>query len=93
MVLECKLYDPPNLLDRTWYGKKKPNPAEGATMPPNTAISVQNLGKDFKPLLFSRKEPVTAIADLSFDVPKNGIFVLLGSNGYKSSITYPPTVG
>ena len=85
VLLERKLYDPPNPLGRTWYGKKKANPAEGATMPPNTAISVQNLGKIFKPPLLSRKESVTAVADLSFDVPKHGIFVLLGSNGYESS--------
>lgn len=83
-LLERRIYDPPNPLGRTWYGKKKPNPADGATMPPDTAISIQNLGKVFKPALFSTKEPVTAVADLSFDVPKNGIFVLLGSNGYES---------
>jgi len=87
VLLERKLYDPPDPLSRTWYGTKKPNPAEGAAMPPDTAISVQNLGKDFKPPLFSEKEPVTAVADLSFDVPKNGIFVLLGSNGCGSSWT------
>ena len=86
VLLERKLYDPSNPLGRTWYGKKKPNPTEGATMPPDTAISVQNLGKDFTPL-FSGKEPVIAVADLSFDVPKNGIFVLLGSNGCGSSLT------
>jgi len=85
VLLERKLYDPPNPLGRTWYGKKKSNPAEGVTMPPDTAISVQNLGKDFKPPLFSRKDLVTAVKDLSFDVPKHGIFVLLGSNGYEAS--------
>ena len=86
VLLERKLYDPPNPLGRTWYGKKKANPAEGATMPPDTAISIQNLGKIFRPSLFSRKEPVTAVVDLSFDVPKHGIFVLLGSNGYENSV-------
>lgn len=50
-------------------------------MPPDTAISVQNLGKDFSPPFFSRKKLVSAVGNLSFDVPKNGIFVLLGSNG------------
>ena len=91
MLLERKLYDPPNPLGRTWYGKKRPNPAEDTTMPPNTAVSVQNLGKDFKPPLFS-KGLVTAVADLSFDVPKNGIFVLLGSNGYEGITTYPTMI-
>jgi len=85
VLLERKLYDPPDPLGRTWYGKKKSNAAEGTMMPPDTAISVQNLGKDFKPPLFSRKDPVTAVEDLSFDVPKHGIFVLLGSNGYETS--------
>ena len=70
-------------MGRTWYGKKKPNPTDGTIMPPDMAISVQNLGKDFKPQLFSRKKHVTAVEDLSFNVPKNGIFVLLGSNGYE----------
>ena len=89
ILLERALYDPPNPLGRTWYGKKKPNPADGATMPPDTAISVQNLGKDFPPALFSGKELVTAVADLSFNIPKNGIFVLLGSNGYEFSSRCP----
>ena len=54
-------------------------------MPPNVAISIRNLGKDFRPLVFKRKERlVTAISDLSLDIPKNGIFVLLGPNGYVS---------
>ena len=86
VLLERKIYDPPNPLGRTWYGKKKPNPADGTTMPPDAAISIQNLGKDFMPRLFSRKDPVTAVADLSFNVPKNGIFVLLGSNGYDTML-------
>jgi len=89
VLLERRLYDPPNPLGRTWYGKKKPNPADGATMPPDTAISIQNLGKDFPPPLFSGKERVTAVEDLSFNVPKNGIFVLLGSNGYETSSRCP----
>ena len=93
VLLERKLYNPPNPLGRTWYGRKKSNPAAGATMPPDTAISIQNLGKDFNPQLFSSKEPVIAVADLSFDVPKNGIFVLLGSNGYENILTYPTIVG
>lgn len=88
VLLERKIYDPPNPLGHTWYGKKKPDPADGATMPPDTAISIQNLGKDFKPALFSGKETVTAVANLSFDVPKNGIFVLLGSNGYEADSIY-----
>ena len=51
-------------------------------MPPNTAISIKNLGKDFQTSLFGRKKGlVTAVADLTLNVPKYGIYVLLGSNG------------
>lgn len=44
------------------------------------AISIRNLGKDFQQG-FLRKRPVTAIENLSLDVPRHGIFVILGSNG------------
>jgi ABC-type uncharacterized transport system ATPase subunit len=56
-----------------------------ADLPPHpdgVAISVRNLGKTFSPSMFHReKQPVTAIANLSLNIPKSGIFVLLGSNG------------
>ncbi|KAI9067182.1 hypothetical protein FKP32DRAFT_1755315, partial [Trametes sanguinea] len=46
------------------------------------AISMHNVGKDFRSSIFPwRKGVVTAISDLSLDIPKNGIFVLLGPNG------------
>lgn len=51
------------------------------SIPDNVAISVRNLKKTFKASKFSSKAAVTAISDLTFDVPKSGIFVLLGSNG------------
>ena len=44
--------------------------------PPDVAISIRNLGKDFRISWFKRKNVVTAISDLSLDVPKDGIFVL-----------------
>ncbi|TFY82440.1 hypothetical protein EWM64_g1577 [Hericium alpestre] len=48
----------------------------------DAAISVRNLQKTFYPSFFRRSRGVvTAILDLSFDIPKFGIFVLLGSNG------------
>ncbi len=53
--------------------------------PPGTAISVRNLGKEFRTSFFKRKGTkgvVTAISDLSVDIPKHGIFVLLGPNGH-----------
>ncbi|KAF9235154.1 hypothetical protein BU15DRAFT_78325 [Melanogaster broomeanus] len=50
--------------------------------PSGAAISIRNLCKTFSSSMFRReKGPVTAIADLSIDIPKFGIFVLLGSNG------------
>ncbi|RPD64790.1 P-loop containing nucleoside triphosphate hydrolase protein [Lentinus tigrinus ALCF2SS1-6] len=50
--------------------------------PPNVAISIRNLGKDFRTSIFKGKKGlVTAISDLSLDIPKYGIFVLLGPNG------------
>ena len=58
---------------------KHPKPAPP---PPGTAISIRNLGKDFRTSLFRRKGTVTAISDLSVDIPKHGIFVLLGPNGH-----------
>ena len=45
------------------------------------AISIHNLNKTFTSPWYNKKEDVTAIADLTLDIPKTGIFVLLGSNG------------
>lgn len=56
-------------------------------MPPDVAISIKHLGKDFRTSrLWGRKNVVTAVEDLSLDIPKAGIFVLLGSNGYVGSL-------
>ncbi|THH01206.1 hypothetical protein EW026_g1452 [Hermanssonia centrifuga] len=56
---------------------------DGSPIPADVAISVRGLGKDFKTSLFGgKKSVVTAIGDLSLDVPKFGIYVLLGSNGF-----------
>ena len=50
--------------------------------PPGIAISVRNLRKTFNTAWWKwDKQNVTAIEDLSMDIPKGGIFVLLGSNG------------
>ena len=49
---------------------------------PDIAISIRNLGKDFRPSFFKGdKDLVTAVSDLSLEIPKFGIYVLLGSNG------------
>ena len=47
----------------------------------NIAISIKNLNKNFRTSMIRSKGLVTAIADLSLEIPKRGIFVLLGSNG------------
>jgi len=60
------------------FGRKS---SDGPPIPENTAISIRNLKKVYKSPWFSRKMDVTAIEDLSLDIPKTGIFALLGSNG------------
>ncbi len=55
---------------------------------PGVAISIKNLGKTFTPsIVRSKKHVVTAIDNLTLDIPKHGIFVLLGSNGAGKSTT------
>ncbi|KAF7290457.1 hypothetical protein MKEN_01500200 [Mycena kentingensis (nom. inval.)] len=80
VLIERRLYDArdPERLWRCWGRRKRARLA----IPPDVAISVQGLNKTFKTALFRRKGgAVTAVEDLSFDVPQKGIFVLLGSNG------------
>ncbi|KAF9471023.1 P-loop containing nucleoside triphosphate hydrolase protein [Pholiota conissans] len=50
-------------------------------MPPNTAISVRSLTKIYSTSWFSGNGDVTAVSNLNLDIPKTGIFVMLGSNG------------
>lgn len=75
----------PSATRRTWrFWSKQKQQADSDThvIPPDTAISIRNLGKDFHGKLFGNKKGiVTAIADLTLDIPKFGIFVLLGANG------------
>lgn len=76
-VLEKRLYDardPP-------IGKKV-NQATNHVVPPDVAISIRNLEKTYSTSIISPKKGVIyAVADLTLDIPKRGIFVLLGSNG------------
>lgn len=81
VLLEHYLYDPKNPSSGLFFWKK-PEVNDHTAIDTGVAISVRNLQKTFKKSPFSSKNAVTAIADLSFDVPKTGIFVLLGSNGY-----------
>lgn len=80
VLLERNLYDASDLSARSWMFWKRQK-VVNLEIPENIAISVRNLKKTFKSSIFSSKPVVTAISDLSFDIPKSGIFVLLGSNG------------
>ncbi|KAG1779604.1 hypothetical protein EV702DRAFT_965686 [Suillus placidus] len=82
VLLERRLYDAREPSAGFWSCCRRQKRADLPPHPDGVAISVKNLGKTFSPSMFHReKRPVTAIADLSLNVPKSGIFVLLGSNG------------
>ncbi|KAH8091365.1 P-loop containing nucleoside triphosphate hydrolase protein [Cristinia sonorae] len=87
VLLERSLYDARNSSThrRAWkFWLKASSDAEEYSHPiPNgIAISIRHLGKDFRTsTLKTKKGIVTAIADLSLDIPEKGIHVLLGSNG------------
>ncbi|KAG0704009.1 P-loop containing nucleoside triphosphate hydrolase protein [Suillus ampliporus] len=82
VLLEQWLYDAKEPSAGFWSCCRRQKRAYLPPHPDGVAIRIRNLGKTFSPSMFNReKRPVTAIADLSFDVPKSGIFVLLGSNG------------
>ncbi|KAH9926492.1 uncharacterized protein B0H18DRAFT_1118977 [Fomitopsis serialis] len=91
ILLERQLYDARNPSSFSWrfWRKKTVEPDEGVQqMPPGIAISIKNLGKDFRTSMFKKGGGlVTAVADLSLEIPKTGIFVLLGSNGAGKSTT------
>ncbi|KAF8435684.1 hypothetical protein L210DRAFT_3452656 [Boletus edulis BED1] len=81
-LLERRLYDAREPSGGFWTCFRRRKQEEFPPHPNGTAISIKNLRKTFASSRFSReKGPVTAISDLSLDVPKYGIFVLLGSNG------------
>ncbi|KAF8971850.1 hypothetical protein BDZ97DRAFT_1650923 [Flammula alnicola] len=54
---------------------------DGSSLPQNAAVSIRNLTKTYKTSILSSKKDVTAVKNLSLDIPKTGIFVILGSNG------------
>ena len=88
VLLESALYDAKDPSRIPWwkrcFRRKKHSSGDVAHQPPpNTAISIRNLRKTFKSPWWSyKKSEVEAVADLTLDIPRNGIFVLLGSNGY-----------
>ena len=81
VLLERRLYDAHDPSKNSWaFWKTRKD--EVLTMSPEIAISIRNLKKAFKTSIFRRsKGLVTAISDLTLDIPKFGIFVLLGANG------------
>ena len=67
---------------RSWaFWKKKTLSEETPQLPEDIAISIRGLTKTYKTSRFASKGDVTALSNLSLDVPKTGIFVLSGSNG------------
>ncbi|KAI0947262.1 hypothetical protein AcV7_009727 [Taiwanofungus camphoratus] len=90
VLFENLLYDAqnPSTSSGPWWSCKPMIGGMTAAVPPGIAISIRNLGKDFQSSIFRRKQGlVTAVADLSLDIPKHGIFVLLGANGAGKSTT------
>ncbi|KAJ7655360.1 hypothetical protein B0H17DRAFT_1099089 [Mycena rosella] len=82
ILLERRLYDAREPSgERSWkcWGRRK---REALHIPSDVAVSIQGLGKTYNTSMFNRKGGnVTAVSDLTLDVPRFGIFVLLGSNG------------
>jgi ATP-binding cassette, subfamily A (ABC1), member 3 len=82
VLLERRLYDAREPSSGGWLCFRRRKQEALPPHPSGMAISVKNLRKTFTPSMFSReKGPITAVSDLSMDIPKSGIFVLLGSNG------------
>ncbi|KAJ7157322.1 hypothetical protein C8R46DRAFT_1040351 [Mycena filopes] len=87
-LLEHRLYDAREpAAARSWkcWGRRKRGTLN---IPADVAVSVQGLGKTFNTSMLNRKGGnVTAVDDLTLDIPRVGIFVLLGSNGAGKSTT------
>ncbi|KAI5121844.1 hypothetical protein M0805_003277 [Coniferiporia weirii] len=88
VLLERKLYDAHEPSTSSWLHcfRRRASQASGdgivQPLPPDIAISIRNLNKTFGSTWWKwKKQDVTAIADLTINIPKFGIFVLLGSNG------------
>ncbi|KAL1669459.1 P-loop containing nucleoside triphosphate hydrolase protein [Schizophyllum commune] len=80
--LEALVYNARDHDQFKWFHRRRHNTHETPTLPEGVSISIRNLGKTFNTDFFGRSRGnVTAIEDLTMDIPKNGITVLLGSNG------------
>ncbi|KAI3622160.1 nod factor export atp-binding protein i [Moniliophthora roreri] len=80
-LLENRLYDARNPSDASKRGRrwwpfskaKRPTADEANTLPPDIAISIRNLEKTFNTSLFRPKKGlITAVSDLSLDIPNAG---------------------
>ncbi|KAG8766793.1 hypothetical protein FRC15_006111, partial [Serendipita sp. 397] len=78
------------LVEKTRYNAKVPGEGSFARFkkrvdkpahPEGAAIAVRNLRKTFPSSKIFGRNRMTAIEDLSFTVPKTGIWILLGANG------------
>ncbi|KAF9471812.1 P-loop containing nucleoside triphosphate hydrolase protein [Pholiota conissans] len=68
-------------LPKTPYLSEKSNGKNNDAPSKGVAISIRNLTKVYRGSTFWSRKKVTAVQDLNLDIPKTGIFVMLGSNG------------
>ncbi|KAJ6506502.1 hypothetical protein C8R45DRAFT_969874, partial [Mycena sanguinolenta] len=81
-LLERRMYQTEPSSGPWWrYCGERTKPETTRAIDPTLAVSVQGLGKTFNSFFNRKSKQVTAIADLTINVPRSGIFVLLGSNG------------
>lgn len=81
VLLERRIFEVPSRHKSWWKFWKKGRDADAQPIDDNLAISVKNLNKTFRTSWFPKKKTMVAVDDLSLDIPKTGIYVLLGSNG------------
>lgn len=88
--LERKIYDSHSARKSRWgiFGRKKKTEAAEA-LPSEVAVRISHISKTYDTRWYNigRKKGVVAIEDLSFDVPRGGVFCLLGRNGSAKSTT------
>ncbi|PPQ79372.1 hypothetical protein CVT25_002642 [Psilocybe cyanescens] len=103
VLLERRLHDvhkqtPRRQSNVPWTFWKKQTPkeksADATLLPDNVAVSIRNLSKVYKASkIIGPKNEVTAVLNLSLDIPKTGIYVMLGSNGAGKSTTLSVIAG
>lgn len=94
VLLERRLYNARNdNVRRSGFFRRRKQPVLSPP-PEGVAIEIKNLEKTFVSSSFGfKKKRTTAVANLSLTVPKNGIFVLLGSNGAGKSTSLSVVAG